>query len=163
VAIRTERSGLPVCAPRVAAERASARDRLGLQGRRDVSLSPRATGNARSSRILTVPAAIEWQREHDWDAERERCRALAARTPDLLGLVALGTGLQMVSMRLPADAPEDLQELLYDEYRIEIPVFDSAVGRVIRASFQGYNDESDLEALATALEATRVTARSRGS
>jgi selenocysteine lyase/cysteine desulfurase len=55
------------------------------------------------------------------------------------------------------------QDLLYDEHRIEIPVFDSAVGRVIRASFQGYNDESDLEALATALEATRVTARPRGS
>jgi isopenicillin-N epimerase len=113
--------------------------------------------------FLTVPAAIEWQREHDWDGERERCRALAARTPDLLGLDALGTGLQMVSMRLTADAPEDLQELLYDKHRIEIPVFDSAVGRIIRASFQGYNDESDLEALATALEATRVTARSRGS
>jgi selenocysteine lyase/cysteine desulfurase len=60
----------------------------------------------------------------------------------------------MVTMRLPEDVPEDLQERLYDEYRIEIPVADGT----IRASFQGYNDESDLEVLASALEAIRAAA-----
>jgi isopenicillin-N epimerase len=103
---------------------------------------------------LSVPAAIEWQRDHDWDAVRERCRRLAADTPARLGLEALGTGLQMVAMRLPADAPADLQRRLYDEYRIEIPVFEP---RTIRASFHGYNDESDLHALANALEALLPT------
>ena len=98
---------------------------------------------------LTVPDAIEWQLGHDWDTVRERCVDLAARTPERLGLEPLGTGLQMVTMRLPEDVPEDLQEQLYDAYRIEIPVADGT----IRASFQGYNDESDLDRLLDALKA----------
>jgi selenocysteine lyase/cysteine desulfurase len=60
----------------------------------------------------------------------------------------------MVSMRLPPDAPSDLKERLYDEYRIEIPVWKTGT---IRASFQGYNDESDLDALADALRALLAT------
>jgi isopenicillin-N epimerase len=103
---------------------------------------------------LTVPDAIEWQQAHDWDTVRERCRGLAARTPERLGLEPLGTGLQMVTMRLPEDMPDNVQERLYDDHRIEIPVADGT----IRASFQGYNDESDLEALAVALEAIRAAA-----
>jgi isopenicillin-N epimerase len=99
--------------------------------------------------FLTVPAAIEWQRVHDWAVVRERCRALAAETPARLGLEPLGLGLQMVTMRLPPEAPDDLQERLYDDYRIEIPVSDDS--GLIRASFQGYNDERDLAALAHAL------------
>ena len=98
--------------------------------------------------FLTVPAAIEWLDAHDWDSVRARCRELASRTPRRLGLERVGSeGLQMVTMRLPEGAPADLQESLYDEHRIEIPVFDG----MIRASFQGYNDEADLEALAGAL------------
>lgn len=54
----------------------------------------------------------------------------------------------MVSMRLPDGVSEDLQERLYDEHSIEIPVFDG----LIRPSFQGYNDDADLEALASALQ-----------
>jgi selenocysteine lyase/cysteine desulfurase len=50
--------------------------------------------------------------------------------------------------------PANVQRLLYDEYRIEIPVSDSGT---IRASFQGYNDESDLDALANALDALLAT------
>jgi selenocysteine lyase/cysteine desulfurase len=59
---------------------------------------------------------------------------------------------QMVSLQLPDDAPADLQERLFDEHRIEIPVIDGSP-RLIRASFQGYNDESDLERLKAALSA----------
>ena len=57
----------------------------------------------------------------------------------------------MVTLRLPKDAPKDLQERLYAEHRIEIPVFERGDDRFIRASFQGYNDAADLERLETAL------------
>ena len=103
---------------------------------------------------LAVPAAIEWQRERRWDLVSERCRDLAAAAPARLGLEPLGTGLQMVAMRLPPDVPANLERRLYDEYRIEIPVSDAGT---IRASFQGYNDESDLDALASALEELLTT------
>jgi len=105
-------------------------------------------GTRDPSAFLTVPYAIEWLDAHDWDPVRARCRELAARTPERLGLDALGEpGLQMMTMRLPDGAPPDLLERLYDDYRIEIPVFDG----MIRVSYQGYNDESDLDALASAL------------
>ncbi len=110
-------------------------------------------GTRDPSAFLTVADAIDWQRKHDWHSVRARCRALAAQAPERLGLEPLGSGLQMVSMRLPEGAPADLKERLYDKYRIEIPVFESPVGRLIRASFQGYNEEPDLDALAKAIRA----------
>jgi isopenicillin-N epimerase len=111
------------------------------------------------SAYLTVPFAIEWQREHRWDEVRARCHELARRAACDLGLPALVPGTrhdlygQMVSLRLPDDAPADLKERLYDEHRIEIPVSDHHGGRLIRPSFQGYNDEGDLERLKSALNA----------
>jgi isopenicillin-N epimerase len=106
---------------------------------------------------LTVPAAIEWQREHDWDVVRGRCHELARRARNELGLEPLtpdspGFYGQMVSLRLPDGAPDDLQERLYDEHRIEIPTFERGTRRLIRASFQGYNDAGDLERLKAALD-----------
>ena len=116
-------------------------------------------GTRDPSAYLTVPAAIEWQREHDWDAVRARCHDLARRARDELGLESLVPGKrhdyfgQMVTLRLPDSAPPDLQERLYDEYRIEVPTFERPDGRFIRPSFQGYNDAEDLERLKAALTA----------
>jgi isopenicillin-N epimerase len=114
-------------------------------------------GTRDPSAYLTVPYAIEWQRDHRWDDVRARCHGLARRAADELGLEPLVPGTrhdlygQMVSLRLPDDAPEDLQERLYEEHRIEIPVSDREGLRLIRASFQGYNDETDLARLKAAL------------
>jgi isopenicillin-N epimerase len=116
-------------------------------------------GTRDPSAYLTVPYAIEWQREHRWDDVRARCHELARRAARELGLEALVPGTrpdlfgQMVSLRIPDGAPADLKERLYDEYRIEIPVSDRDGLRLIRPSFQGYNDETDLERLKTALAA----------
>jgi isopenicillin-N epimerase len=114
-------------------------------------------GTRDPSAYLTVPTAIEWQREHDWDAVRARCHELARRARNELGLEPLapdddGFFGQMVTLRLPKGTPEDLQERLYDEYRIEVPVFERDDYRCIRPSFQGYNDLGDLDRLKTALE-----------
>jgi isopenicillin-N epimerase len=113
-------------------------------------------GTRDPSAYLTVPAAIAWQREHNWDAVRERCHQLARRARNELGLDPLTPDskeffAQMVTLRLPEDAREDLQERLYDDHRIEIPVSAHRGGRFIRASFQGYNDAGDLARLKTAL------------
>ena len=59
----------------------------------------------------------------------------------------------MVTLRLPKEAPADLQKRLYDEHRIEIPVVERADDLFIRPSFQGYNDAADLERLREALAA----------
>jgi isopenicillin-N epimerase len=113
-------------------------------------------GTRDPSAYLTVPAAIAWQREHQWDAVRERCHALARRARNELGLEPLAPDSsdfyrQMIALRLPDDAPADLQERLYDEHRIEIPAFERGGLRLLRASFHGYNDAVDLERLRAAL------------
>ena len=116
-------------------------------------------GTRDPSAYLTVPYAIEWQRERRWDDVRARCHELARRAAYELGLEPLVPGTrhdlygQMVSLRVPADAPADLKKRLYDEHRIEIPVSDRHGLRLIRPSFQGYNDETDLERLKAALAA----------
>jgi isopenicillin-N epimerase len=109
--------------------------------------------------FLAVPAAIGFLAEHGWEAVRHRCHGLAElgrlRLADLTGIEPLAPDEswlgQMVTAELPELDHEALKRRLYDERRIEIPVqrFD---GRpVIRASFQGYNDESDLDVLLEAL------------
>ncbi len=113
-------------------------------------------GTRDPSAYLTVPTAIEWQQKHAWDVVRARCHELARRARNELGLAPLtpdddGYYGQMVTLRLPDGTPEELQERLYDEHRIEVPVFERHDARYIRPSFQGYNDEGDLERLKTAL------------
>jgi isopenicillin-N epimerase len=114
-------------------------------------------GTRDPSAYLTVPAAIEWQHRHDWDAVRDRCHELARRAARELELEALVPDTshalfgQMVSLRLPDGAANDLQERLYEKYRIEVPTFRHGDGQLIRASFQGYNDPGDLERLKRAL------------
>src|SRR5262249_48094677 len=107
-------------------------------------------GTRDPSAYLTVPAAIEWQRDHDWDSVRERCHSLARRARNELGLEPLTPDSseffrQMVSLRLPAESPDDLQVRLYDGHQIEIPVSELGADRLIRPSFQGYYDASHLE------------------
>ncbi len=120
-------------------------------------------GTGDPSAQLTVPAALEWLRANDWDAVRARCRELtrAARLQLMeLGLEPLSPDGeeflgQMVSMRLPEGTNADeLKARLYDDYRIEVPVFGRADGApLLRVAIQGYNDESDIDKLVGALAA----------
>jgi isopenicillin-N epimerase len=110
---------------------------------------------------LAVPSAIDFLTEHDWDEVRRRCHELAAamrlRLAELTGLAPLapddGWIGQMVAAELPECDAEALQRRLHDEYGIEVPVYRFQERPVVRASFQGYNDEADLDALVEALRA----------
>ena len=109
---------------------------------------------------LAVPDAIRWQTEQGWDEVRVRCHGLALdtrhRVAELTGLAPLGPPellAQMVSVPLPAGIDADtLKAELYDRFRIEIPVVRRDDEHFLRASFQGYNDADDLDALVAALE-----------
>jgi isopenicillin-N epimerase len=115
-------------------------------------------GTRDPSAYLTVPAAIAWQHEHNWDSVRERCHELARRARNELGLEPLTPDSdeffrQMVTLRVPGTAPKDLQQRLYDEHRIEVPITERGEERFIPVSSQGYNDSTDLERLRDALAA----------
>jgi isopenicillin-N epimerase len=107
---------------------------------------------------LAVPDAIDFLEEHEWDAVRARCHDLAARAQrgiaELYGLEPPpGPFAQMSAARLPPCEPEQVQRRLLDEHRVEVPIREWEGQTLIRVSFQGYNDEEDLEALLTATRA----------
>ena len=111
------------------------------------------------SAFLSVPAAIEFQRRHDWDAVRADCHARALRTQArvcaLTGLAPIGAPAdfgQMVPIPMPATLDgAALKARLFDAHRIEVPVTGHSGRLFVRASFQGYNDEADADALVGAL------------
>jgi len=118
----------------------------------------RWSGTSDPSAQLSVSAAIDFQAAHDWDAVRSRCHDLAVRAVrelTELGMEPLATGddeyVQMVAVHLPPCDAEQLGLRLYREHRIEVLAQDWRGRPTLRVSFQGYNDESDLDALLSAL------------
>jgi isopenicillin-N epimerase len=111
--------------------------------------------------FLSVPAAIEFQRLHDWDSVRAECRLLVhdaqTRICHLTGLAPLHSGpdpwfAQMAAAPLPLDTDlSTLKTRLYDEHRIEIPLTEWRDKKLIRVSIQGYNSKEDVDALLDAL------------
>jgi isopenicillin-N epimerase len=118
------------------------------------------TGTRDIAAFLSVPAAIQFQREHDWPAVRNECHELVR---DARERVAALTGLppltpddpawfaQMAALPLPPCDLDALKRRLYDEFRIEIPVIDWNQRHFVRLSVQGYNTRADLDHLIHAL------------
>lgn len=110
--------------------------------------------------FLSVPAAIEFQAQHDWEVVRQRCRALASQTRQRLNALTELDPIcpdsaewftQMFAARLPDVDLDRPKERLYDEFRIEVPLFKWNGLPLIRVSFQAYNSQADADALVEAL------------
>lgn len=122
-------------------------DMLEMQGTRDPSA------------WLTVPAALAFTRQHDWDTVARDCRALvqdtAARVAALTGLPAFASpefcAPQMASMPVPTCDPLLLQRSLMEQYGIEIPCFTWKAHTIVRVSAQGYNTAQQMDHLLAAL------------
>ena len=111
---------------------------------------------------LSVPAAIQFQAEHDWPRVRAECHELLRearrRIEELTGLPPICPDspqwyAQMAAFPLPACDAGALQRRLYDEYRVEVPVIDWNGRQLVRVSVQGYNTAEDVESLVQALRA----------
>jgi isopenicillin-N epimerase len=81
------------------------------------------------SALLAVPAAIDFQAEHDWPTVRRRCHELLARFRDETALEPLADEfVQMLGFRLPHDVDGPaLKRELWERHRIEVPVFEWTV------------------------------------
>lgn len=86
----------------------------------------------------------------------EPLHELARRGQQELPPFRVPSAPRMWATELSAGDPEALQRRLFDEHRIEVPVYDWEGHRLLRVSLGPYNDESDLAALVTALAAEGV-------
>ena len=108
------------------------------------------------SAFLTVPAAIQFQQEHDWNSVRKRSRALNRETRGRIYEIIDSEPIcpnteewlgQMVSIITNIENGLDFKRRLMDEYKIEIPVFPWGDKILFRTSFNAYNDENDADRL----------------
>lgn len=117
-------------------------------------------GTRDMSAFLSVPAAIAFQQENNWDQIQARCHAMMLEARTRLHLI---TGLpkicpegsewlgQMAAIPLPELDCTRLKERLYQEYRVEVPVYRWRGKPFLRLSVQAYNTLQDLDALVDAL------------
>jgi isopenicillin-N epimerase len=129
----------------------------------------RWTGTDDPSAYLAVPAAIAFQELYDWKSVRWRCHELASRTRArihaLSGMEPICPDSpawfgQMVTARLPDDVNvAEVSKALWEQYRIEAPVFVRDGRAFTRVSFQAYNSEADADRLVAALETLLLRAR----
>ncbi len=108
------------------------------------------------SAFLTVPAAIQFQQEHDWNSVREKSRILNRETRDRIYEIIDSESIcpnteewlgQMASIITNIENGLDFKRRLMDEYKIEIPVFPWGDKILFRTSFNAYNDENDADRL----------------
>ena len=114
------------------------------------------TGTNDPAAYLAVPAAIAFQREHDWPRVRAACHLLAREARERIGAL---TGLpqiapdspewwgQMCMIPLPPGDAGQLKERLWDEFQVEVPIGASRGGRTVRVSIQPYNSQRDVDRL----------------
>jgi isopenicillin-N epimerase len=118
-------------------------------------------GTREISAFLCTPKVIEFLEENDWKAKAKECRKLVLdnyqRFCDLLNTQPicpiseefLG---QMASIPIKTSNPFELKDLLFDKYKIEIPVMPLNGNYFLRYSINAYNSQEDLDVLYKALQ-----------
>lgn len=118
------------------------------------------SGTRDSSPYLAIPAAIEFLQAIGLEAVRQRLHALAGyarqRLLDLLGQPTLVPDspewyVGMAHVGLPEQTPADLQQQLWEQYQIEVPIITWDERRWIRVSCHLYNRQADVDYLLHAL------------
>jgi isopenicillin-N epimerase len=113
------------------------------------------------SAYLSVPAAIDFQAQHNWPLIRQECHTLLNETLEEINQL---TGLppcypndtfyhQMAVAQLPPIADlKAFKAQLYDDFNIEIPCTQWEDKQFIRVSIQAYNTMADTDVLLDALK-----------
>jgi len=118
------------------------------------------------SAFLTIPAAIHFMQENEWDKVAATCRQLvkdnATRFFEITGGQALAPLtddfiLQLISAEIKTPEPEKLHDLLFDTYKIQIPVMRHGDKVYLRFSVNAFNNQKDLDKLFAALQDIKVS------
>lgn len=116
-------------------------------------------GTRDMSTFFTVPEAIQFQEEHDWDSVRSRSINMVIEARNRINEITklpkicpddwLG---QMATILFPIDDTVAFKKTLYNDYQIEMPVMRHLEHTAFRISIQGYNTQADIDHLINALE-----------
>lgn len=113
------------------------------------------------SAFLTIPASIQFMKENNWDANRAACNEIvmsnAKHFCDLLNTQPISPITkdfigQMFSIPINTNDGLDLKALLFNKYKIEIPVMPHNDKVYLRFSIQVFNTQEDLDILYDALK-----------
>ena len=119
------------------------------QGTRDISA------------FLCTPKVIDFLEENNWKTKAKECRSIVLenyqRFCDLLNTqpicpITEEFLVQMASVPIKTSNPVELKNLLFDKYKIEIPVMPLNGNYFLRYSINAYNSQEDLNILYKALE-----------
>ena len=116
--------------------------------------------------FLTIPAAINFMQKNNWDKVAADCRQLVydnaqpfcqlLKTEPLAPLQE-NYIVQMLSARINTNEPEQLYQLLFEKYKIQIPVMRHEDKVYLRYSINAFNDQKDMEILFSAIEDIQKT------
>jgi len=113
------------------------------------------------SQYLCTPKVVEFLKENNWTQVSKKCKLIVLenykRFCDLLGTQPicpiteefLG---QMASVPVKTEKPTELKSILYDKYKIQVPVMPLNENIYIRYSINVYNSQEDLDKLYDALK-----------
>jgi isopenicillin-N epimerase len=113
------------------------------------------------SAFLCTPKVIEFLEQNNWKEKSKACKQIIfanyQRFCDLLQTQPIAPITeeflgQMASIPVKTSKPMELKELLYDQYKIQIPVMPLNGQVYLRYSINAYNTQEDLEVLYKALE-----------
>ena len=117
-------------------------------------------GTKDMSAFLSIPSAINFLEDNDWREKRKVSKNLILEVSnnfrDIFDTESLFLKKdwigQMVSHPLPPNMTIELKEKLWEEYMIEVPIFEWNNQKFIRVSAHFYNRASDMEILISALK-----------
>jgi isopenicillin-N epimerase len=113
------------------------------------------------SAFLTIPAAIAFMKEHNWEKVAADCRQLvqanALALCEMLGSSPLAPItddfiLQLFSTEIKTTEPEKLHNHFFDAYKIQIPVMRHGDKVYLRYSINAFNSQQDLDKLFAAIK-----------
>ena len=115
-------------------------------------------GTRDMSAFLTIPTAINFYIK-EIRPYQESCKKIIQDTysefPSVLNTEPISAGrewlAQLVAHPLPKNIPSNLKKRLWEEYQIEIPVFEWSGQEFVRVSIQVYNTQKDVDLLMSAL------------
>lgn len=118
------------------------------------------------SAFLTIPTAIDFMKENEWEKVSAGCRLLVKENAAAFFEASGGSALapltddyilQLLSAEIQTNDPEKLHDTLYEKYKIQIPVMRHGQKVYLRYSINAFNNQQDMDILFAALRDIKKT------